>query len=1126
MKHTVTTRGSDGVSARRYVPGLGWEAKLPRLMSWLCYVNAALCLITAFVPSVRGDLKWAQVLLEFAFAPPNLAWAVMLIILGAALAKRKHAAWALLLAAEILEVVLIVVALVFSAGTSTTILAQLAVVVIVIAVLVRSRHEFFATVQKGNGTRALVTFLAGLTASLLIGSLILASSGESSSGLSRIMSVVGQFAESVGIESRLVDTTNVPHAFALMVGVLGSLTFIATAIAFYRPRRKDLLITPIDEVQIRSLLLDFGAGDSLGYFGTRRDRSAMFDPTRRAVITYRVLLGTSLACGDPIGDPDQWPAAIEAWLEEARHFGWTPAVGGSSAIGAKAFESAGFNSRDLGDEAVIYFQDFQLTGRHMRAVRQAVHRVRRTGCTVTVDRQADLSTRELDAAVAAADRWRTTRGERGFTMALGRLGDACDSESTLVRGFDHDGALVGLLSLSPWGPTGLSLDLMRRAPESDNGLIEYMVSALIDAGPALGVDHMSLNFAVMRGVIEEGERLGAGPISRLTRNAIMVASRWWQIDSLYRSNDKYDPVWVRRYLQFINAGDLPRVALAFAAAEGLIPVWRGLRGMRALRNQPSPLRSACAGSPVELWGKEQVRRQAELVRLSAVACADPFGDLPEQERVRRRKLAIMRERGLDPYATSFEPSTPVAELRDRFGALGPDERTDELVSVAGRIMLNRVSGKICFASIRDWSGDLQVMLTANETGVERLADWKEFVDLGDLVGVTGEVITSKRGELSVLATNFVITSKCLVPLPEKHKGLVDPEVRVRQRYVDLIVNPDSRRMLIMRSELERSIREFLWSRQFLEVETPMLQTVHGGANARPFVTDINAYDMRLYLRIAPELYLKRLLVGGVNRVFELNRNFRNEGADSTHNPEFTSLEMYAAYGDYDTMRILTRDLILNAAVAIHGRPVALRPTLPKDASDESRGLQEIDLSGEWPVVNVYDAVSGAVGENVTSATTREDLIRVCTRIGVAAPPRASAGALVLALYEELVEPATTTPTFYRDFPTETSPLTRRKPSDPRVAERWDLVAWGAEIATAYTELTDPMDQRERLTQQSLLAAAGDPEAMELDEDFLRALEFGMPPAGGQGMGIDRLLMMLAGKNIRETILFPLTKPEL
>lgn len=1126
MNHAVTTRGPERIPARRYVPGSGWEAKLPRLMSWLCYVNAALCLVTALVPSLRDDFKWAQVLLEFAFAPPNFAWAVMLIILGAALAKRKRAAWTLLLVAEILEVALIVVALVFLAGTGVTIVAQLAVDLVVIVALVRSRSEFFATVQKGNGARALMTFIAGLAASLLIGSLILAMSGESSSGVSRIMSVVGQFAESVGIESQFGITTVVPRPFALMVGVLGSLTFIATAIAFYRPRRKDLLITPIDEVRIRSLLLDFGADDSLGYFGTRRDRSAMFDPTRRAVITYRVLMGTSLACGDPIGDPNQWPAAIEAWLEEARHFGWTPAVGGSSRRGAKAFEAAGFNSRELGDEAVIDFHDFQLSGRQMRAVRQAVHRIRRSGCTVTVDRQSDLTERELDTAVDAADQWRTTRSERGFSMALGRLGDACDSDCALVRAFDRDGRLLGVLSLSPWGATGLSLDLMRRAPQSDNGLIEYMVSALVDAGPALGVDHMSLNFAVMRGVIEEGERLGAGPISRFTRNAIMVASRWWQIDSLYRSNDKYDPMWVRRYLQFINAGDLPRVALAFAAAEGLIPVWPGWRGIRALRNQPSPLRSACAGSPIELWREEQARRQAELVRLSAVACADPFSGFPEQEQVRRRKLALMRDRGLDPYATSFEPSTAVAELRADYGNLGSDQRTGEVVSVAGRIMLNRVSGKICFASIRDWSGDLQVMLTANETGVDLLASWKELVDLGDLVGVTGEVITSKRGELSVLVNSFVITSKCLVPLPEKHKGLVDPEVRVRQRYVDLIVNPEARRMLQMRSELERSIREFLWDRRFLEVETPMLQTVHGGANARPFVTDINAYDMRLYLRIAPELYLKRLLVGGVDRVFELNRNFRNEGADSTHNPEFTSLEMYAAYGDYDTMRVLTRDLILNAAVAIHGRPVALRHTGSDVAGGDGIGVEEVDLSGEWPVVTVHDAVSEAVGQIVTSATTHEDLIGICARVGVAVTPGASVGALVMELYEELVEPVTTMPTFYRDFPTATSPLTRRKLSDPQVAERWDLVAWGAEIATAYTELTDPLDQRERLTQQSLLAAAGDPEAMELDEDFLRALEFGMPPAGGQGMGIDRLLMMLVGKNIRETILFPLTKPEL
>ncbi|MGB3673856.1 MAG: lysine--tRNA ligase, partial [Candidatus Nanopelagicales bacterium] len=432
-------------------------------------------------------------------------------------------------------------------------------------------------------------------------------------------------------------------------------------------------------------------------------------------------------------------------------------------------------------------------------------------------------------------------------------------------------------------------------------------------------------------------------------------------------------------------------------------------------------------------------------------------------------------------------------------------------------------GKLCFATLRDWTGDLQVMISLNEAGEENLAAWKSDVDLGDIVGVTGQVITSKRGELSVLATDFVITSKCLVPLPDKHKGLNDPEARVRQRYVDLIVNPDAREMLTMRSEMVRAIREQLWSREYLEVETPMMQRVHGGANARPFITHINAYDMKLYMRIAPELFLKRLLVGGVEKVFELNRNFRNEGADSTHNPEFTSMEMYDAYGNYDTMRVLTRELILAAATAVHGSPKVLRPIA--GAYDGSQGYEEVDISGDWPVVTVHNGISLACGEEVTVDTELPSLARIMDQAGIPRNPNWGTAKLIEELYEHFCEDRTTTPVFYTDFPTEVSPLTRKKPSEPRLAERWDLVAWGAELGTAYTELIDPLDQRDRLTAQSLLAAAGDSEAMEVDEDFLRALEYGMPPAGGQGMGIDRLLMLLTGRNIRESVLFPLTRPD-
>jgi lysyl-tRNA synthetase class 2 len=486
--------------------------------------------------------------------------------------------------------------------------------------------------------------------------------------------------------------------------------------------------------------------------------------------------------------------------------------------------------------------------------------------------------------------------------------------------------------------------------------------------------------------------------------------------------------------------------------------------------------------------------------------------------VRRAKLDRMRADGVNPYAFGYPRTATNAAVRDRFPDLAPDTATGERVGVVGRLVLNRVSGKIIFGSLRDGTDDLQVMLTVDHTGEDALARWKRDVDLGDNVGVEGEVITSKRGELSVLVDSFTITSKALRPLPEKHKGLQDPEQRVRQRYVDLIVRPEARDMLYLRSTVVRSLRDSLHRRGFTEVETPMLQVQHGGANARPFVTHINAYDIPVYLRIAPELYLKRLLVGGVERVFEINRNFRNEGADSTHNPEFTMLEMYQAYGDYDTMRLLTQELIQEAATAAFGSPIARR-------AGADGGVEEWDLSGDWPVKTMIGALSEALGEEVSLDTPRAKLQKLAESVGMEEPADADEGMLLEELYIELVERRTTSPVFYTDFPKNNAPLTRLHREDPRLTEKWDLVCWGAEQGTGYSELIDPVDQRERFLVQAARAAGGDEEAMRLDEDFLRALEHGMPPAGGQGMGIDRLVMNLTGLGVRDTILFPLVKPE-
>lgn len=488
-------------------------------------------------------------------------------------------------------------------------------------------------------------------------------------------------------------------------------------------------------------------------------------------------------------------------------------------------------------------------------------------------------------------------------------------------------------------------------------------------------------------------------------------------------------------------------------------------------------------------------------------------DLPQQMRVRRDKLDRMRSRGVEPFPVSFPRTTTIADLRAGHTDLEPDEHTGQHVGVAGRVVLSRTGGKLCFAVLRDGTGEVQVMLSLDEVGDEPLADWKNDVDLGDYVGVQGEVISSRRGELSVLADSWTMLAKALRPLPDKHKGLTDPEARVRMRYVDLAVNAESRQMVRNRATVLRSVRATLDRHDFLEVETPLLQPLHGGAAARPFVTHLNAFDQPMYLRIAIELYLKRLVVGGLDRVYEIGRNFRNEGIDTTHSPEFTMLEVYEAYGDYGTMADLTREIVLDAARA-------LGSTLVPDG----RG-GELDLEHGWTHLPIHEAVSRAVGEQVDAETSPETLRKLADRHDVGLQPSWNAAEIVVELYEQLVEHTIVEPTFITDYPAEVKPLAKPHRSKPGLVEAWDLIVNGTELAPAYSELNDPVEQRRRLVEQARKAAGGDPEAMQLDEDFLRAMEFGMPPQGGMGLGIDRLIMLLTGKPIRETIAFPVLKPE-
>ena len=489
-------------------------------------------------------------------------------------------------------------------------------------------------------------------------------------------------------------------------------------------------------------------------------------------------------------------------------------------------------------------------------------------------------------------------------------------------------------------------------------------------------------------------------------------------------------------------------------------------------------------------------------------------DAPAERARRLADVEALRAEGIDPYPVRFDRDRTLAELRAEFGDLGPGTETDTAVRVAGRILLIRRQGKLTFATVRDQSDSVQLFVSDDALG-EDLHERFDRLDLGDWVGVEGTVMTTRRGELSVKVTASELLAKSLRPLPDKWHGLSDVDTRFRQRYVDLVVNPEARRVFEVRFAAMSAIRRMLEARGFVEVETPVLGLELGGATARPFVTHHNSLDLDLYLRIATELYLKRLVVGDFERVFEIGRTFRNEGIDTTHNPEFTMLEAYQAFADYHEMMELTESLVVTAArAALDGGTVVT-----------IRG-ETVDLAEPWPRAAMVDLIREHAGVEIHPSMATDAARAVLDGLGLDYEQRWGAGRLTHEVYDQLVEPKLVRPTFVLDHPRETSPLARAHREDPSLVERFEVVVDGSELANAYSELNDPIDQRARFEAEARARAAGDVEAGTVDEDYLRALEYGLPPTGGMGMGIDRLAMLLAGvTSIREVILFPTLRPE-
>lgn len=493
--------------------------------------------------------------------------------------------------------------------------------------------------------------------------------------------------------------------------------------------------------------------------------------------------------------------------------------------------------------------------------------------------------------------------------------------------------------------------------------------------------------------------------------------------------------------------------------------------------------------------------------------ADQASTLNDERATRLAKRAALFEAGQNPYPEHSELEDYVADIEAKYAELADGEDTEDIVKIAGRVVAKRGQGKIMFIVVRDATAEIQLFCRINDMDEAAWSTLKAL-DLGDILGVTGVVVRTQRGQLSVAPKSATLLSKAVRPLPEKFHGLSDKETRYRQRYVDLIANDDVRETFRKRSQILSTFRRFMESDGYMEVETPILQTIQGGATAKPFITHFNALDQECYLRIATELHLKRCIVGGFERVFEIGRIFRNEGMDLTHNPEFTTMEAYRAFSDLEGMKALAQGVIKAANKAI-GNPEVI----------EYQG-QTIDLSGEWASRPMTDIVSDVLGKQVTIDTPVEELAAAAREKGLEIKPEWTAGKIIAEIYDELGEDTIVNPTFVCDYPIEVSPLAKRFEDDPRLTHRFELVIAGHEYANAFSELNDPVDQAERFAAQMAEKAGGDDEAMEYDEDYVRALEYGMPPAGGIGIGIDRVVMLLTNQaSIRDVLLFPHMKPE-
>ncbi|MDU1224331.1 bifunctional lysylphosphatidylglycerol synthetase/lysine--tRNA ligase LysX [Varibaculum cambriense] len=1096
---------------------ISWRQRVPAWMGWIYTIAALFCLVMIpFRYAVGHHIgRFTYLVLTVLGVPSTatLGTAVLLAFLALLCFSRKRIGVIALIALHTLHALLSLVAIIFSVPNPDVTLAvylflgfRLLLSSFFVAILFASARSFWGKINAQSAWKALVILISGQLLVFGIGfamARVIAPRSWASSPLAiwvysrmsglrlhRGLAIHFMFAHQPGF-----------RALSFFIMVLSGLVMMIAANRFILGQRAKAR-TRSEDLALRSLLIKWGKADSLSYYATRDNRAVIFSADGQAVVSYGVALGVALAAGDPIGDPSSWENAVQRWKSYCYRQGWIPAVISASAQGARIYRNQGLRVRKMGDEAIISPERFERNSSAGRALLAAQRRVARAGVEIEIRRQGELSPAQLREVAMVAELFR--RGnERGFSMSLDRMFAPQESDQLIVTARGKDGQLQCLLTFVPWGQRAVSLNLMRRAESAVNGVVEAMVLTLLQQGSEKGIERFSLNFAMFREIFVEGEAVDATINDRVKRALFVKASRFWQLESLYESNARYNPKWLPRYFCFSSDPLVPLSLIAAGMLEGFVPAPQ----------------ASVRGEPFDWEVDSQYLSELEAMR-SDYTAAKLQVKLSEQQLSRRAKAEKLSAAGIESFPAGFDLGIPLSQAKAQVD-VGEGEAA---IRTFGRIVARRNHGGVVFWDLYYQGCYLQVVLERRNLTPEQFAHLR-LLDLGDLIVVSGRCGASRNGTPSLIAENWTLAAKALRPIPHPAARL-DIATRTRERTMTLLNDSAAMRRLQARSRALSAVRKELIDRGYLEVETPMLQAVQGGANARPFVTHSNAYQVNMFLRIAPELYLKRLAIAGMGAIFEMGRSFRNEGADATHNPEFTSLEVYKAGSDYREMMTLTRELYQAAARAIHGKEIALRPINPEDAGAGSSDaeFEEVDISGDWRVISVFEAVSQAVGTTVTPDTGEEDLRSLCAQHHLTPPPGANCGTLLGTLYDELVEARTVKPTFYCDFPVESSPLTRRHRTDPRLAERWDLVAFGMELGTAYSELTDPRDQRERFTQQSLAAAAGDPEAMSLDEDFLNCLELGMTPLGGLGLGMDRMVMMLLGCDIRQVLAFPFVKP--